>query len=164
MACTGVDPAITGELPEERAGQKGCLSRTGRHVHVTQHMSGAHTCERKRGGTAESGLHRPAFRPRVDSLSLSVRDAMEPRERMEMSELESAKSPFVALPAKIDLGELDRRVIKWWQANDVFARSLDRTTDGPSWVFYEGPPTANGTPGTHHVEARVFKDVLPRYR
>ncbi|MGH3900801.1 MAG: isoleucine--tRNA ligase [Pseudonocardiaceae bacterium] len=81
-----------------------------------------------------------------------------------MAQNEPVKSPFTALPAKVDLGELDRRVIKWWQANDVFARSLERTADGPSWVFYEGPPTANGAPGTHHVEARVFKDVFPRYK
>lgn len=81
-----------------------------------------------------------------------------------MTQHEPVESPFTALPAKIDLGELDRRIIKWWQANDVFVRSLERTVDGPSWVFYEGPPTANGTPGTHHVEARVFKDVFPRYK
>ena len=41
---------------------------------------------------------------------------------------------------------------------------MARTIDGPRWVFYEGPPTANGMPGTHHVEARVFKDIFPRYR
>ena len=46
----------------------------------------------------------------------------------------------------------------------MFQRSLDATAHGPSWTFYEGPPTANGMPGTHHVEARVFKDVFPRYR
>ncbi|GAA3767057.1 isoleucine--tRNA ligase [Micromonospora maritima] len=74
------------------------------------------------------------------------------------------ESPFTALPTRIDLGELDRRVIEWWRANDVFARSLARTADGTPWVFYEGPPTANGTPGTHHIEARVFKDLFPRYR
>lgn len=81
-----------------------------------------------------------------------------------MSENDLVKSPFTALPAQVDPGELDRRIIKWWQANDVFVRSLERTAAGPSWVFYEGPPTANGTPGTHHVEARVFKDVFPRYK
>lgn len=81
-----------------------------------------------------------------------------------MTQNEPVKSPFTVLPARVDLGELDRRIIKWWQANDVFARSLARTADGPAWVFYEGPPTANGTPGTHHVEARVFKDVFPRYK
>jgi isoleucyl-tRNA synthetase len=81
-----------------------------------------------------------------------------------MTDRESVEPTFTALPPKVDLGELDRRIIKWWQANDVFARTLARTADGPSWVFYEGPPTANGTPGTHHVEARVFKDVFPRYK
>jgi isoleucyl-tRNA synthetase len=81
-----------------------------------------------------------------------------------MSQDELVKSPFAALPPQVDLGEMDRRIITWWQENDVFARSLERTTDGPAWVFYEGPPTANGTPGTHHIEARVFKDVFPRYR
>jgi isoleucyl-tRNA synthetase len=81
-----------------------------------------------------------------------------------MTQNEPVKSPFMPLPSKIDLAELDHRVIKWWQANDVFARSLERTAGGPLWVFYEGPPTANGTPGTHHVEARVFKDVFPRYK
>jgi isoleucyl-tRNA synthetase len=43
-------------------------------------------------------------------------------------------------------------------------RSVSATADGEPWVFYEGPPTANGMPGTHHIEARVFKDVFPRYR
>src|SRR5262245_30726920 len=77
---------------------------------------------------------------------------------------EPVKSPFTALPAKIDLGELDSRISKWWQANEGSARSLNRTADGPSSVCDEGPPTANGVPGTHHVEARVFKDVFPRYK
>ncbi|GAB6898957.1 isoleucine--tRNA ligase [Kineosporia succinea] len=72
--------------------------------------------------------------------------------------------PSEILPPRIDLAELDHRITAWWKANDVFARSLARTADGPAWVFYEGPPTANGAPGTHHVEARVFKDVLPRFK
>jgi isoleucyl-tRNA synthetase len=74
------------------------------------------------------------------------------------------QSPFTALPTKVDLAELDRRVIRWWRDRDVFARALAATADGPAWVFYEGPPTANGSPGTHHVEARVFKDVFPRFK
>ncbi|QIS12328.1 isoleucine--tRNA ligase [Nocardia arthritidis] len=73
-------------------------------------------------------------------------------------------SPFTALPTRVELPELDARIIEWWRANDIFRRSLDRTREGASWVFYEGPPTANGAPGTHHVEARVFKDIFPRYR
>jgi isoleucyl-tRNA synthetase len=73
-------------------------------------------------------------------------------------------SPFEVLPARIDLPGIDKRISAWWDAEDVFARSLERTARGPGWVFYEGPPTANGSPGTHHVEARVFKDVFPRFK
>ncbi|HRY11672.1 MAG TPA: class I tRNA ligase family protein, partial [Candidatus Nanopelagicales bacterium] len=68
------------------------------------------------------------------------------------------------VPAKIDLPQMEREIIAFWQKNDVFHRSLRQTADGPQWTFYEGPPTANGTPGVHHVEARVFKDLYPRYR
>lgn len=68
------------------------------------------------------------------------------------------------VPAKINLPEMEHEVLDFWAANDIFHKSLTQTQDGPLWVFYEGPPTANGRPGTHHVEARVFKDVFPRYR
>jgi len=73
-------------------------------------------------------------------------------------------TPFSSLPTRIDLPATDHKIIAWWQENRIFERSLERTRDGASWVFYEGPPTANGSPGTHHVEARVFKDLFPRYR
>ncbi len=68
------------------------------------------------------------------------------------------------VPSRIDLPEMEHEVLDFWASNDIFHKSLKQTEGGPSWVFYEGPPTANGTPGTHHVEARVFKDVFPRYR
>ena len=68
------------------------------------------------------------------------------------------------VPAKIDLPAMEHDVLSFWKDNDIFHKSLARTSDGPRWVFYEGPPTANGKPGTHHVEARVFKDIFPRYR
>ncbi|CAB4333783.1 unannotated protein [freshwater metagenome] len=68
------------------------------------------------------------------------------------------------VPAKIDLPAMEHEVLSYWKDNDIFHKSLARTNDGPLWVFYEGPPTANGMPGTHHVEARVFKDIFPRYR
>ncbi|WP_425457691.1 isoleucine--tRNA ligase [Catellatospora sichuanensis] len=73
-------------------------------------------------------------------------------------------SPFKPVPAQVDLPAMDHKIIKWWADNDVFDRSLRQTENGPRWVFYEGPPTANGAPGVHHVEARVFKDVFPRYK
>ncbi|MGQ0465982.1 MAG: isoleucine--tRNA ligase [Sporichthyaceae bacterium] len=71
---------------------------------------------------------------------------------------------YQAVPAQVDLPALEREVLAFWAENRIFERSLEATADGPPWVFYEGPPTANGMPGTHHVEARVFKDVFPRYR
>ncbi|MFD0687057.1 isoleucine--tRNA ligase [Actinomadura fibrosa] len=71
---------------------------------------------------------------------------------------------FRPLPAQVDLPALERDMLRRWQEGKVFERSLERTASGPRWVFYEGPPTANGMPGVHHVEARVFKDVFPRYR
>jgi isoleucyl-tRNA synthetase len=69
-----------------------------------------------------------------------------------------------ALPAQVDLPALEHRVLARWEDGQIFARSLEQTADGEPWVFYEGPPTANGHPGTHHVEARVFKDLFPRFK
>jgi isoleucyl-tRNA synthetase len=74
------------------------------------------------------------------------------------------KTPFHVVSAKIDLPAMERQTIDWWRDNDIFRRSLAQTEDGPRWTFYEGPPTANGLPGTHHIEARVFKDVMPRFK
>ncbi len=71
---------------------------------------------------------------------------------------------YRSIPAQVDLPTVDREILAFWRDNDVFARSIEATKNGPLWVFYEGPPTANGMPGTHHIEARVFKDVFPRYR
>lgn len=68
------------------------------------------------------------------------------------------------VPAQVDLPAMERQILDFWQDEDVFHRSLADRSDAPRWTFYEGPPTANGTPGAHHVEARVFKDVFPRYR
>jgi isoleucyl-tRNA synthetase len=68
------------------------------------------------------------------------------------------------LPAQIDLPAMERDIISFWNGTSTFARSLEQSEGAPRWTFYEGPPTANGMPGTHHVEARVFKDVFPRYR
>ncbi|MFF5175920.1 isoleucine--tRNA ligase [Micromonospora sp. NPDC000089] len=71
---------------------------------------------------------------------------------------------YRAVPTQVDLPALEHQVLDFWQAERIFARSLERSAGRPEWVFYEGPPTANGMPGAHHIEARVFKDVFPRYR
>src|SRR4051794_2103360 len=60
--------------------------------------------------------------------------------------------------------ELEERVLERWRERDVFHRSLANREGAEVWSFYEGPPTANGRPGSHHVLSRVFKDVYPRYR
>ncbi|MEO8329215.1 MAG: isoleucine--tRNA ligase, partial [Candidatus Nanopelagicales bacterium] len=65
---------------------------------------------------------------------------------------------------QVDLPAVEHDILRLWREENVFQRSLDQRRAAPAWVFYEGPPTANGHPGTHHIEARVFKDVFPRYR
>ena len=73
------------------------------------------------------------------------------------------KSPYVALAPAIDLPAIEREILSFWQTQDIFHTSVRTRAGGESWTFYEGPPTANGMPGTHHIEARVFKDVFPRF-
>jgi len=72
--------------------------------------------------------------------------------------------PFPALPGRPDLPGIEHEMLTRWQEGKVFGRSLEQTAGGPLWTFYEGPPTANGVPGVHHVETRVFKDVFPRFK
>jgi isoleucyl-tRNA synthetase len=71
---------------------------------------------------------------------------------------------FPDLPAAIDLPAMEHDVLARWQDGKFFQRSLDATEGRPLWTFYEGPPTTNGMPGVHHIEARVFKDVFPRFK
>ena len=71
---------------------------------------------------------------------------------------------FEPLPAQVDLPALEHEILARWQAAEIFERSLKQTAGGPAWIFYEGPPTANGLPGAHHVEARTFKDLFPRFK
>jgi isoleucyl-tRNA synthetase len=71
---------------------------------------------------------------------------------------------FREVEASLDLPSLDARVLELWRERKVFERSLERRIGAPLFVFYEGPPTANGRPGVHHVEARVFKDLFPRFK
>ncbi|MEW2549418.1 isoleucine--tRNA ligase [Streptomyces sp. NPDC047002] len=68
------------------------------------------------------------------------------------------------VPAQVDLPALEHAVLDFWREAKIFAKSMEQTEGRPEWVFNEGPPTANGMPGAHHIEARVFKDVFPRYR
>jgi isoleucyl-tRNA synthetase len=72
--------------------------------------------------------------------------------------------PMPALPAQPDLPAIEHELLARWNRMKTFEASLRQPADAPRWTFYEGPPTANGMPGVHHIEARVFKDVFPRFK
>jgi len=63
-----------------------------------------------------------------------------------------------------DLSQINKDVLEKWEADNTFEQSLKTREGGPSYVFYEGPPSANGMPGIHHVMARTIKDVFCRYK
>lgn len=71
---------------------------------------------------------------------------------------------YAAVPAQVDLPKVEHEILDFWAKQEIFTKTLEKTKDGQPWTFYEGPPTANGMPGTHHIEARVFKDVFPRFK
>ena len=71
---------------------------------------------------------------------------------------------FKALAPAIDLPATEHQILTFWEENSIFAKTIAARDGAPRWTFYEGPPTANGKPGTHHIEARVFKDLFPRYQ
>ncbi|MBN8594555.1 MAG: isoleucine--tRNA ligase [Anaerolineae bacterium] len=71
---------------------------------------------------------------------------------------------FKAVNARFDIQKLERDQLNFWREKRIFQRTMDERAGGPTYVFYEGPPTANGKPGTHHVLARAFKDIFPRYK
>src|SRR5665647_3334499 len=69
-----------------------------------------------------------------------------------------------AVSARVDFPALDARILSFWKEKRIFEKSLEGRDDAPVYVFYEGPPTANGRPGAHHVISRIFKDLFPRYK
>ena len=71
---------------------------------------------------------------------------------------------FDVVSSRVSFPDLDAEVLDYWKERDVFRRSSEERPDAPLFMMYEGPPTANGSPGIHHVLARVFKDVISRYR
>jgi isoleucyl-tRNA synthetase len=72
--------------------------------------------------------------------------------------------PHRSVDPRASFPELEEQVLARWRERDVFAESLRRRRGAEPWGFYEGPPTANGPPGAHHVLSRVFKDIFPRYK
>ena len=71
---------------------------------------------------------------------------------------------FKPVSPKLDVVAMEEEVLKFWKQNDIFKKTVEQREGGPEYVFYEGPPTANGKPGVHHVLARAFKDMFPRYK
>ncbi len=71
---------------------------------------------------------------------------------------------FQPVSSRVNLPQVEENILDRWRRKNTFERSVEARQGGPRFVLYEGPPTANGIPGIHHVLARVFKDVIPRYK
>jgi isoleucyl-tRNA synthetase len=71
---------------------------------------------------------------------------------------------FKPVSPKLDVTALEEGILKFWKARKIFQKTIEQRKGATEYVFYEGPPTANGKPGVHHVEARAFKDIFPRYK
>ena len=65
---------------------------------------------------------------------------------------------------KSEAATREEEILKFWQENNIFEKTLNKEAPNGDFVFYEGPPTANGKPGIHHLESRAFKDAIPRYK
>ena len=64
----------------------------------------------------------------------------------------------------LNLPEITNEILSYWNEKDIFIRSMDQTKNNKPYVFFEGPPSANGLPGIHHVLARTIKDIFLRYK
>ena len=71
---------------------------------------------------------------------------------------------FKPVSPRLNITQLEEGVLRYWKLHHIFQKVSNRREGGPEYVFYEGPPTANGLPGVHHALARAFKDIIPRYR
>ena len=78
--------------------------------------------------------------------------------------LERCSMAFIEIPTNKTVPEREREILEFWKKNRIFEKHVEATENGPLFVFFEGPPTANGRPGIHHVLSRVFKDVYVRYQ
>jgi isoleucyl-tRNA synthetase len=71
---------------------------------------------------------------------------------------------FKPVNSKLNVTSMEENVLKFWKQHEIFKKTVEQRAGAPEFVFYEGPPTANGKPGVHHVLARAFKDMFPRYK
>ena len=65
---------------------------------------------------------------------------------------------------KLDLSKIDKEILSYWEEHSIFNKSVSNADGNPPYIFYEGPPSANGLPGIHHVLARTIKDIFLRYK
>jgi isoleucyl-tRNA synthetase len=71
---------------------------------------------------------------------------------------------FKSVNSKLDVTAMEESVLRMWKKENIFKKTIEQRQGSPEYVFFEGPPTANGKPGVHHVLARAFKDMFPRYK
>ena len=71
---------------------------------------------------------------------------------------------YEKVPTNLNFVEREKKIEKFWNDNHIFQKSMDSRKEGPTYTFYDGPPTANGKPHIGHVLTRVIKDMIPRYR
>ena len=71
---------------------------------------------------------------------------------------------FKTVSSRVSFPDMEKRILEFWKERDIFRRTETEMEGRPLFMLYEGPPTANGSPGIHHVLARAFKDIIPRYK
>ena len=71
---------------------------------------------------------------------------------------------FETVDARARFPEIETAVLQFWKDNDIFRKSIESREGSPLYTFNDGPPTANGSPGIHHVLSRLFKDIPCRYK
>ena len=71
---------------------------------------------------------------------------------------------FQSVSSRVSFSELEEKILEIWKKEEIFQRSINEKSLNKTFSFYEGPPTANGNPGIHHVLSRAFKDVIPRFK
>src|SRR4030066_2115103 len=72
--------------------------------------------------------------------------------------------PFKPVSSRVNFPQLEEVILNRWESNNTFTKSVNQQKGKSRFIFFEGPPTANGKPGSPHVEARVFKDLIPRFK
>ena len=81
-----------------------------------------------------------------------------------LQETERKKDMYKQVATNLNFVEREKAVEAFWKENDIFRKSIDSRKEGPTYTFYDGPPTANGKPHIGHVQTRAIKDMIPRYR